>query len=55
VPYVVLAMTPVLAFYAVAERQLIGGLSTDICRSVLRYQLDGPSPGNSIIKFDGRH
>lgn len=31
--YVVLAMIPALGFYAVAERQLIGGLSTGITRS----------------------
>jgi raffinose/stachyose/melibiose transport system permease protein len=30
--YVVLAMIPALAFYAVAERQLIGGLSTGVTR-----------------------
>jgi raffinose/stachyose/melibiose transport system permease protein len=31
--YVILSMVPALAFYAVAERQLIGGLSTGITRS----------------------
>ncbi len=31
--YVVLAMIPALGFYAVAERQLVGGLSTGITRS----------------------
>ncbi len=31
--YVILAMVPALGFYAVAERQLIGGLSTGITRS----------------------
>jgi len=30
--YVVLSMVPALAFYAVAERQLIGGLSTGVMR-----------------------
>ena len=31
--YVVLSMLPALAFYAVAERQLIGGLTTGVTRS----------------------
>ena len=31
--YVVLSMVPALAFYAVAERQLIGGLTTGVTRS----------------------
>jgi raffinose/stachyose/melibiose transport system permease protein len=31
--YVILSMVPALAFYAVAERQLIGGLTTGITRS----------------------
>jgi len=31
--YVILSMVPALAFYAVAERQLIGGLSTGVTRS----------------------
>jgi len=30
--YVVLSMVPALAFYAVAERQLIGGLTTGVTR-----------------------
>jgi raffinose/stachyose/melibiose transport system permease protein len=31
--YVILSMVPALAFYAVAERQLIGGLTTGVTRS----------------------
>jgi raffinose/stachyose/melibiose transport system permease protein len=31
--YVILSMVPALAFYAVAERQLIGGLATGVTRS----------------------
>jgi raffinose/stachyose/melibiose transport system permease protein len=31
--YVVLSMVPALAFYAVAERQLVGGLATGVTRS----------------------
>jgi raffinose/stachyose/melibiose transport system permease protein len=30
--YVVVSMVPALAFYAVAERQLIGGLSTGVTK-----------------------
>jgi raffinose/stachyose/melibiose transport system permease protein len=30
--YVVLSMVPALAFYAVAERQLIGGLATGVTK-----------------------
>ena len=30
--YVILSMVPALAFYAIAERQLIGGLTTGVTR-----------------------